>query len=148
MRKQFLSIPAGAEVRSVVKDPVPENTGLVPVIEKDASPAGIIEAHDLLEGMHGQAKARDIAGQDYVLARREGTVDQVTHRMLVRNTEDVVVEGNGATRPIGVARDVDILRLRRWVLEEESHFSERPSTGQTQTCRTLAVGSQFCKLVR
>jgi hypothetical protein len=79
--------------------------------------------------MAGQAKARDIARQDYVLARREETVDQVTHRMLVLNAENVVAEGNGASRPVGVARAADILRLRRWVLEEESHFSERPSTG-------------------
>jgi len=42
--------------------------------------------------------------------------------MLVRNVENiVVVEEAGRIEPIGVARAADILRLRRWVIEEESH---------------------------
>ena len=125
MRKQFPAIPADAEVMFVVKDVAPENTGVLPVVEKDGTLAGILEAHDLLKGLGGQVRARDIARQDYVLARREETVDQVTRRMLLRNAENVVVvEGNGVTRPIGVARAADILRLRRWVLEEEGHAAE------------------------
>jgi hypothetical protein len=31
----------------------------------------------------------------------------------------VVVEEDGKARPIGVARAADILRLRRWIVEEE-----------------------------
>ena len=47
--------------------------------------------------------------------------------MLLRNAENVVVEGNGVTRPIGVVRAADILRLRRWVLEEKGHAAELPA---------------------
>jgi len=36
----------------------------------------------------------------------------------------VVVEGNGLLKPIGVARAGDILRLRRWVIEEEGLGSQ------------------------
>jgi CIC family chloride channel protein len=125
MRKEFPAIPADAEVASVVKGVAPENTGVLPVVEKDGTLTGIIEAHDLLKGIEGHVLARDIARQDYVLARRGETVDQVTRRMLLRNAENVVVvEANGANRPVGVARAADILRLRRWVLEEESHSVE------------------------
>jgi hypothetical protein len=40
-------------------------------------------------------------------------------------TSIVVVEGNGLLKPIGVARATDILRLRRWVIEEEG-FGNQP----------------------
>ena len=66
--------------------------------------------------------ARQIARQNYVLAHPGETVDQVTREMLDRDAENVVVvEGNGITKPIGVARAADILKLRRWVLDEEGH---------------------------
>jgi len=66
------------------------------------------------ERLDGQVRVRDIARQDYALARREEAVDEVTRRMLLRNAENVVVvEGHGATRPVGVVRAADILRLRR-----------------------------------
>jgi hypothetical protein len=36
------------------------------------------------------------------------------------NAENVVVvEDDGTARPIGVASAADILRLRRWIVEEE-----------------------------
>src|SRR5271157_1924017 len=62
MRKNFIPVPADADVRTVVQDILaPENTGVLPVVEKDGSLAGIIEAHDLLRGLEGPAKVRDIA---------------------------------------------------------------------------------------
>jgi hypothetical protein len=46
--------------------------------------------------------------------------------MVIHNVENiVVVEGNGLLKPIGVARAADILRLRRWVIEEEG-FGNQP----------------------
>jgi hypothetical protein len=47
-------------------------------------------------------------------------VDEVTREMVLRNAENVVVvEEDGKARPIGVARTADILRSRRWIVEEE-----------------------------
>ena len=58
--------------------------------------------------------------QDYIAARLGETVDEVTRDMVIHNVENiVVVEQNGVQKPIGVARAADILRLRRWVIEEE-----------------------------
>jgi len=52
--------------------------------------------------------------------------------MLAREAESVVVvEGDGVSKPIGIARAVDILRLRRWVLEEEGHHP-RPQSVKTE----------------
>jgi hypothetical protein len=40
--------------------------------------------------------------------------------MVLRNAENVVVVNkDGKTTPIGVARAADILRLRRWIVDEE-----------------------------
>jgi chloride channel protein, CIC family len=48
--------------------------------------------------------------------------------MLSRDADNVVViEGAGGAKPIGIARAADILRLRRWVLEEEGHKSGQPA---------------------
>jgi hypothetical protein len=42
--------------------------------------------------------------------------------MLLHNADNVVVvEGNAHGKPIGVARAADILRLRKWVLDEEGY---------------------------
>jgi len=65
-------------------------------------------------------KAREAARRDYVMAYPGETVDQVTRKMIRQNAESVVVvERNGVPKPIGVASVADILRLRRWVMEEE-----------------------------
>ena len=80
----------------------------------------MIEPHDLLRGLDAEKRASEVARQNYVLARVGETVDHVTHRMLASDAEYVVVvEGDGAAKPIGIARAADILRLRRWVMEEE-----------------------------
>jgi hypothetical protein len=61
-----------------------------------------------------------------VLARREEAVNEVTRRMLLRNSENIVVmEGNGVTRPLGVVHAADIQQLRRRVLE--GHAAELPA---------------------
>jgi CIC family chloride channel protein len=128
MRKNFTVVKADDEVQAIVREVSPEATGVIPVIESDGRLVGIIEAHDLLKGIDGNLKARNIARQDYVLARRGETVDAVAREMLLYNAENiVVVEENGQVKPIGVARAADILRLRRWVIEEEGYtFKPRP----------------------
>src|SRR2546427_5605076 len=127
MRKEFSAIPAGADLNHVVEQFSPEATGVLPVVEKDGTLVGIIEAHDLLkENRNHPLKVREIARQNYVVAFPDETVDKVTREMLAREAESVVVvEGDGVAKPIGIARAVDILRLRRWVLEEEGHGPPR-----------------------
>jgi len=122
IRKEFAAIPADADVQTVVRNFYTENTGVVPVVEKDGTLVGILEAHDLLKETPNPVKARDIARQDFVTAYPGETVDRVTRRMIQQNAENVVVMGRdgGGSKPIGVARAADILRLRRWVIEEEA----------------------------
>lgn len=129
MRKEFTTIQSDAEVLSVVRDVMsPEDLGILPVVEKDGRLMGIIEAHDLLQGVDKPTKARDIAHQKYVVAHVGDTVDEVTRVMLTRQAENVVVVEDGIhSKPIGVVRAADILRLRRWTIEEESHESPQPT---------------------
>jgi predicted transcriptional regulator len=122
MRKNFTVIRADQGVRAVVQDVSPEQAGIIPVVDEEGRLSGIIEAHDLLKGIDADPKVREIARQDFVVARPEETVDEVTRDMLLHNAENiVVVEGDGGQKPIGVARAADILRLRRWVIEEEGY---------------------------
>ncbi len=120
MRKNFTAINADDAVQAVVRDVSPEQAGIIPVVEPDGRLAGIVEAHNLLKGCDSDLKVREIMSQDYIVARLGETVDEVTRDMVIHNVENiVVVEGNGLLKPIGVARAADILRLRRWVIEEE-----------------------------
>jgi predicted transcriptional regulator len=120
MRKNFTVVRPDDKVRAVVREVTPEATGLIPVVEKDGYLAGIVEAHDLLKGVDSNLKVQDIARQDYVMARPGQTVDEVVREMVLHNAENVVVvEQDGKATPIGVARAADILRLRRWIAEEE-----------------------------
>jgi hypothetical protein len=48
----------------------------------------------------------------------------------------VVVEGGGQGKPIGVARAADILRLRRWVIEEEG-YQPRADRGEDPAAATV-----------
>ncbi|HKS97301.1 MAG TPA: chloride channel protein [Terriglobia bacterium] len=136
MRKEFTVIPADADVRTVVHDFPPDVAGIFPVVEKDGGLVGIIEAHDLLkDDREHPMTVRQLARQGYILAYRGETVDKVTREMLRREAENVVVvESNGVSKPIGIATAADILKLRRWVLEEEGH---RP-TGPTSEVATSA----------
>jgi len=135
MRKNFTVIQTGQAVRSVVQEVSPEQAGVIPVVDEEGRLAGIIEAHDLLKGLDADLKVRDIARKDFVVARPGETVDEVTHDMLLHNAENVVVvEGDGGQKPIGVARAADILRLRRWVIEEEGyHTPDESREAATET---------------
>jgi H+/Cl- antiporter ClcA len=126
MRKNFTVVSTDDHVQAVIRDVSPEQTGIIPVIEGNGNLVGIIEAHDLLTGIESNPQVREIMRQDYVVAHPGETVDEVSRDMVVHNVENiVVVEGNGLLKPIGVARAADILRLRRWVIEEEG-FGNHP----------------------
>ena len=124
MQKQFTAIDADEELRMVLTTLTPgSGIGLMPVVEKDGSLIGIVEAHDLLkiEPPDHHFKMRELARQDYVLAYPEEAVDQVNRDMLLKNIENViVVQSHGSRKPIGIARANDILQLRRWLMEEET----------------------------
>jgi chloride channel protein, CIC family len=138
IRKNFAVARTDDLVRAVIREVSPESTGVVPVVDPQGRLAGIIEAHDLLKGIDANLKVGDIARKDYVVAHPGETVDDVTREMLVHNVDNVVVvEGNGQGKPVGVARAADILRLRRWVVEEEGYEpraqrGERPALGAEQ----------------
>lgn len=124
MQKQFNTMDADEELRTVLTTLAPgSGVGLMPVVEKDGSLVGIIEAHDLLkiEPPDHHFKMRELARQDYVIAYPEEAVDQVNRDMLLKNIENVVVvQSHGSRKPIGIARANDILQLRRWLVEEET----------------------------
>ena len=126
MRKNFTVVSTDDHVQAVIRDVSPEQVGIIPVIEGNGNLVGIIEAHDLLKGIESNPQMREIMRQDYIVAHPGETVDEVSRDMVVHNVENiVVVEGNGLLKPIGVARAADILRLRRWVIEEEG-FGNHP----------------------
>jgi H+/Cl- antiporter ClcA len=126
MRKNFTVVSTDDHVQAVIRDVSPEQAGIIPVIEGNGNLVGIIEAHDLLKGIESNPQMREIMRQDYIVAHPGETVDEVSRDMVVHNVENiVVVEGNGLLKPIGVARAADILRLRRWVIEEEG-FGNHP----------------------
>jgi chloride channel protein, CIC family len=133
MRKEFSVIPAEAELRTIVADFSPANVGLLPVVDKDGDLVGVLEAHDLLkvESPDHHFTAGEIATQDYVLAYPGDLVDKVSREMLTKHVENVVVvERSPDRKPIGVARANDILRLRQWLVEEESReLPARPKVG-------------------
>jgi H+/Cl- antiporter ClcA len=123
MQKQFHVMDADEELRTVLTSLAPGSVGVIPVVEKDGSLVGIVEAHDLLkiEPLDHHFKMRELARQDYVLAYPEEEVDRVNRAMLLKNIENVVVvQSHGSRKPIGIARANDILQLRRWLMEEET----------------------------
>lgn len=123
MRKKFSVIPADAELRTILKEFSPESMELLPVVEQNGSLVGIVEAHDLLrtEPTDHHFKIRELARQDYVIAYPGELIDRVSRDMLLQNVENIIiVEPNGVTKPIGIARANDILQLRRWLVAEES----------------------------
>src|SRR6185437_11937629 len=66
MRKKFNVIPADAELQTVLQEFSHQGSELLPVVEKDGSLAGIVEAHDLLrhEPPDHHFKMRELARQD------------------------------------------------------------------------------------
>jgi CIC family chloride channel protein len=126
MRKSFTVLRADDDVRAVIGEISTEGTGVVPVIEANGQLLGIIEAHDLLKGIDAGLKVRGIVRKDFVVAYPGETVDEVTREMLVHNVDNVVVtERTDGLKPLGVARAADILRLRKWVIEEEGYEPKR-----------------------
>ena len=120
MQKSFTAVNADDTIQETVREVSPEQSGVLPVLEPDGGLGGIIEAHDLLRGLDQNSKVREIMRHDYVTARLGESVDEVTRDMVIHDVENiVVVEGAGLLRPTGVVRASDILRLRRWVIEEE-----------------------------
>jgi len=72
-------------------------------------------------------------------------VDEVTRDMVIHNVENiVVVEGDGLLKPIGVARAADILRLRRWVIEEEG-FGNQPVRAKASLARMAGPSTGFSR---
>ena len=134
MRKDFTVIKADDSVQGVVREVSPEQAGVIAVTERDGSLAGIIEAHNLLKGFDTNPIVREIMSQDYVSARTGETVDQVTRDMVIHNVQNIVVV-DGEAKPIGVARAADILRLRRWVIEEEG-LGNQPVRAKASLPRT------------
>jgi chloride channel protein, CIC family len=103
---------------------------LLPVVEKDGMLLGIVEPHDLLkvDTQDHHFTMRELARQDYVRAYPGELVDRVNREMLLQNVENViVVESHESPKPIGIVRANDILQLRRWLMEEETH--ETKSSG-------------------
>ena len=120
MRKNFTVVLADDRVQAIVREVSLEQAGVMLVIGPEGNLAGIVEAHDLLKGFDSNLKMHELVRKDYVVAHPGETVDEVTRDMVIHNVENiVVVERNGQSKPIGVARAADILRLRRWVIEEE-----------------------------
>jgi chloride channel protein, CIC family len=122
VRREFTPIPADANIQSVLSSFRNGNAGAVPVVEQDGSLLGVIEAHDLLRELNNPMKVREIVRNDFVLAHPGDTVDKVTREMISRNADSVVLVENA--RPVGVASATDVLRLRRWIMEEEGAAAE------------------------
>jgi len=94
---------------------------------------GIVEAHDLLrhESPDHHFKMRELARQDYVLAYPGELIDRVSRDMMLQDVENIIiVEPDGQGKPIGIARANDILQLRRWLMDEETHEAALAETNE------------------
>jgi len=123
MKKEFNVVRGDETLQGVVKEFLPGEIGFMPVVSADEALLGIVEAHDLLraEPPDHHFTMRELARQDFVLAYPGESVDQVHRSMMLKDVENVViVESRQSMKPIGVARANDILKLRRWLLEEET----------------------------
>lgn len=135
MRKQFSTVEADVELRTILQKFAPENVELLPVVEKDGNLLGIIEPHDLLKAdtQDHHFTMRELAHQDYVRAYPGELVDRVNREMLLKGVENViVVESRESPKPVGIVRANDILQLRRWLVEEETLETRLPSNRSPQ----------------
>jgi chloride channel protein, CIC family len=136
MRKQFSTVQADTELRTILKKFAAENVELLPVVEKDGNLVGIVQPHDLLRSdtKDHHFTMRELAHQDYVLAYPGDLVDRVNREMLLKNVENVVVvESHRDSKPVGIVRANDILQLRRWLVEEETREKRPGATTPTAT---------------
>ncbi|MGH9432666.1 MAG: chloride channel protein [Terriglobia bacterium] len=141
MRKEFAVIPADRDVRLVTEEFSTEGIGALPVVEEDGRLVGVVEARDLLKGVENNLKVRDVVHQNFVLAWPGQTLDQVSRQMIEQKSEHVVVvEKDGNNKPIGIARAADILRLRRWLVEEETKESVHPLSRKSSKSRAEDTG--------
>ncbi|HET7103735.1 MAG TPA: chloride channel protein [Terracidiphilus sp.] len=127
MRTDFPVLRDDEELRDVITKLPSDHLDLIPIIDRDGNLTGIVEAHDLLriEPPDHHFTMKELAHQDYVLAFPGETVDRVQRNMMLKNVENVVVVTSiRDLRPVGVVRANDILKLRRWLLSEET--SELP----------------------
>jgi CBS domain-containing protein len=139
MHKEFHTVQADAELGAVLGNLTPAHMGLLPVVEQDGSLVGVVEAEDLLRvpPPKHHFKMRELARQDYVLAYPGELIDRVTRDMLSKNVENIiVVEPTLTSKLVGVARANDILQLRRWLMDEESHELARTVDGKQQGSTT------------
>lgn len=93
-----------------------------------------MEPHDLLkvDTQDHHFTMRELARQDYVLSYPGDLVDVVNREMLLKNVENViVVESHKSRKPVGIVRANDILQLRRWLVEEESHERMKPDASSS-----------------
>ncbi|HVB34189.1 MAG TPA: chloride channel protein [Patescibacteria group bacterium] len=134
MHKEFDVVGADDDLETALKKFSTASFGVMPVVDKDGTLVGILEAEDLLktEPPDHHFKMRELARQDYVIAYPNETVDQVNRDMLLKNVEDVVVvQPSGPRKPIGLARANDILQLRRWLMEEQGQLLGAPAATKT-----------------
>ncbi len=123
MRTRFRVVQAGDDLRSTLESLTPADSPLVPIVDENGELLGIVEHRDLLrtEPPDHRFTMRELASQDFVLALPADSVDRVHRDMMLKHTENiVVVPASGPRKPIGIARAIDILELRRWLLEEET----------------------------
>ncbi len=131
MRKNFTVIQADVELRTVLKKFSVEDVELLPVVGKEGNLVGIVEPHDLLrvDTQDHHFTMKELARQDYIRAYPGELVDRVNREMLLSNVENVVVvESRESPKPVGIVRANDILQLRRWLVEEETHEHKEPET--------------------
>ncbi|HUY80343.1 MAG TPA: chloride channel protein [Acidobacteriaceae bacterium] len=140
MRSEFTALEGDEELRSVILKLPPNHLDCVPIVDRDGSLIGIVEAHDLLriEQPDHHFTMKELAHQDYVLAFPGETVDRVQRKMMLKNVENVVVvKSIQDLRPVGIVRANDILQLRRWLLVEETGNLRR--TAHDKPAETLSV---------
>jgi CIC family chloride channel protein len=108
-------VPADLGIEVAAKHFAPEPEEVLPVVAADGRLLGIIEAHDLLHEQQDdrQLLVRDVTRGDYVLAHRRDLVDSVARNMLTHHVDNAVLVDQDGTKPIGVIRAADLLRLQR-----------------------------------
>ena len=134
IHKEFTQLRAEDELRTVLRTFVPGDS-LIPVVDDRGSLVGIVEPHDLLktEPPDHHFTMRELARRDYVLAYPGESIDKVHRDMMLKDTENVVVvQADDSQRPLGIARANDILKLRRWLLEEETREQQSGAAGKQE----------------
>jgi CIC family chloride channel protein len=123
MRNEFAVLGGDEELRAVIQNLPSNHLDFIPIVDREGSLIGIVEAHDLLriDPPDHHLTMKELVHQDYVLAFPGDSVDGVHRNMMLKNVENVVVvKSIRDLRPVGIVRANDILELRRWLLVEET----------------------------